>query len=123
MPKGIPKKGYRETKKYVVERKVRSVQEIEVALQERAPALIEQLEKLTRPIVCANCGQVVQVIDKDVAMYLVDHAIGKSKQRQEIDITHKYELTGDQCDALYERARLAHEQVELLGEWKDETDK
>ena len=94
MPKGHPTAGYRQTKRY----KVKTVQELEQDIQGKAPRLVEELEKLTKPIECPGCGTLIHVIDKDVAMYLIDHAIGKSKSRTEVDLTTNIQLNADQID-------------------------
>ena len=96
MPTGIPKAGYRKTDKY----KARTLQDIEIDLQGKAPGLIAELEKLTKPIECPHCGNRIEIIDKDVAMYLIDHAIGKAKMRQEVDITTTMVLNADQIDSV-----------------------
>jgi len=101
MPTGTPKAGFRRSKSYwskVVD--TQSAQDIELNLQKDAPRYIEELTKLTKPIVCPECGNEIKVIDKDVLMYLVDHAIGKSKQRQEVDITSHVQLNADQIDSV-----------------------
>ena len=96
MPKGIPTAGYRKTSKY----KARTAQEIEQDLQNKAPGILAELEKLTKPFECPHCGNTIKIIDKDVGMYLVDHAIGKAKSRAEIDITQTIQLNADQIDSV-----------------------
>ena len=99
MPTGTPKIGYRRSKNYwskVVD--TQSAQDIELNLQKDAPRYIKELERLTKPIPCPQCGNEIKVIDKDVLMYLVDHAIGKSKQRTEVDLTTNIVLNADQID-------------------------
>ena len=91
MPKGIPQAGYRKTSKY----KARTVQEIEKDLQNKAPGILAELEKLTKPFECPHCGNEIKIIDKEVGMYLVDHAIGRSKSRTELDVTHNIQLSAD----------------------------
>ena len=83
MPKGIPRAGFRRTKRY----KTKTLQELEKDIANKAPYIVEELEKLTRPFPCPSCGNEILRIDKDVAMYLVDRALGKPKQRQQVDIT------------------------------------
>jgi len=94
MPKGIPKAGFRRTKVY----KTKSLQELEQELALKVPDIVAELEKLTKPIECPNCGNTIKVIDKDVGMYLVDRVLGKPKQRQELDITQSIQLNADQID-------------------------
>jgi len=94
MPRGVPKAGYRKTNRY----KVKGVQGLEKDIQDKAPRLVEELEKLTKPIICPQCDNEIRVIDKEVAMYLVDHAIGKSKSKTEVDITSHVQLNSDQID-------------------------
>ena len=99
MPTGTPKAGFRRSKSYwskVVD--TQSAQDIELNLQKDAPRYIKELTKLTKPIVCPECGNEIKVIDKDVLMYLVDHAIGKSKSRTEVDLTTNIQLNADQID-------------------------
>jgi len=59
----------------------------------------------------------INVIDKDVGMYLVDHAIGKAKSRTEVDITQTLQLTADQIDLLIERYKI-RERAVIEGEVK-----
>ena len=100
MPTGTPKAGYRRSKGYYKKvAEAQSAQEIELNLQKDAPRYIKELERLTKPIPCPQCGNEIKVIDKDVLMYLVDHAIGKSKSRAEVDITQTIQLNADQLDA------------------------
>jgi len=94
MPKGIPKKGFRLPRKQRVE----SLEEIERQLSRKVPAIIQELEKLTKPIPCPHCGNEVRFIDKDVGMYLIDRVMGKPKQRTEVDITQTILLNADQID-------------------------
>jgi hypothetical protein len=92
MPKGIPRAGFRRTKRY----KTKSLQELEKDIADKAPYIVEELEKLTRPFPCTHCGNETRIIDKDVGMYLVDRALGKPKQKQEVDITENIQLSADQ---------------------------
>jgi hypothetical protein len=48
MPKGIPRAGFRRTKRY----KTKSLQELEKDIADKAPYIVEELEKLTRPFPC-----------------------------------------------------------------------
>ena len=99
MPTGKPKAGFRRSKRYWEQAtKAQTAQQIEADLQGKAPRIIAELEKLTKPISCPNCGHVIEVIDKDVGFYLVDHAIGKSRSRLEMDITQTIQLNADQID-------------------------
>jgi len=99
MPTGKPNAGFRRSKKYWEQAsKAQSAQEIELDLQTKAPGLIAELEKLTKPFECPHCGNQIKLIDKDVAFFLIDHAIGKSKSRSEVDITHNIQLNADQID-------------------------
>ena len=99
MPKGIPKKGYRLTKKL----DSTSIEEIERQLARKVPNIIQELEKLTKPMPCPHCGNEVRFIDKDVGMYLVDRVMGKPKQRTEVDITETIQLSADQIDQVIKR--------------------
>jgi len=98
MPKGIPAAGFRRTRKY----KVKSLQELELDTANKAPYIVEELEKLTKPFPCPHCGNEIRMIDKDVGMYLVDRALGKPKQKQEIDVTGTIarQLTADEIDEI-----------------------
>ena len=99
MPTGKPKAGFRRSKKYWDQAsKAQSAQEIELDLQTKAPGLIAELEKLTKPFACPHCGNEIKLIDKDVAFFLIDHAIGRSKSRTEVDITQTIQLNADQID-------------------------
>jgi len=99
MPKGIPRAGFRRTKVY----KTKSLQELERDIANKAPYIVEELEKLTKPFPCPHCGNEIRIIDKDVGMYLVDRALGKPKQKQEIDVTQTIQLSADQIDDLLTR--------------------
>lgn len=99
MPKGIPKAGFRRTGR----RKSKTLQELEQELALKAPGIVAELEKLTKPIECPSCGHTIKVIDKDVGMYLVDRVMGKPKQRQELDITQSIQLNADQIDSVIKR--------------------
>ena len=99
MPKGIPKAGFRRTGKY----KSKTLQELEQELTLKAPDIVAELEKLTKPIECPNCGHTIKVIDKDVGMYLLDRVMGKPKQKHEVDITENIQLNADQIDTLVVR--------------------
>ena len=96
MPKGIPKRGYRRTKKLDAP----SLEEVERRLALRVPDIISELEKLTKPFSCPHCGNEIRVIDKDVGMYLIDRVMGKPKQRTEVDITQTIVLNADQIDTI-----------------------
>ena len=99
MPKGIPKAGFRRTGR----RKSKTLQELEQELALKAPDIVAELEKLTKPIECPNCGHTIKVIDKDVGMYLLDRVMGKPKQKHEVDITENIQLNADQIDTLVVR--------------------
>lgn len=96
MPKGKPKAGFRRTKRY----KTKSLQELERDIANKAPDIVEELEKLTKPFPCPHCGNEIRIIDKDVGIYLVDRALGKPKQRQEVDITQNIQLSADDIDRI-----------------------
>ena len=117
MPKGIPKAGFRRTGKY----KSKTLQELEQELALKAPDIVAELEKLTKPIECPNCGNSIKVIDKDVGMYLIDRVLGKPKQRTEVDITETIQLTADQVDMLIERYQIASRALlpVIEGEYKE----
>ena len=99
MPVGIPKRGYRVTKKL----EGRTLEDIERELAFRVPDLVKRLEELTKPLSCPSCGQIVRTVDRDAIIYLIDRAMGKPKQRTEVDITQTYQFNADQLDALLER--------------------
>ena len=94
MPKGKPTAGFRKTKKF----KTEALQELEQDIARKAPAFFEELEKYVKPFFCPHCGNEIQVIDKEVAMYLLDRALGKPKQKHEVDITETIQLNADQID-------------------------
>lgn len=75
------------------------------------PSIIDKLKQLAygEPVKCPKCGVAVGIskIDRDAAIYLIDRILGKPKQVSEVDITHKIELSADQCHALYLRAKAA----------------
>lgn len=102
MPSGIPKAGYRRTKHY----EAKTIDAIEKDIAAKVPKYIEELEKLTKPIVCPNCGETIRVIDKDVAIYLINRAMGMPKQVQQIDITERIELSANQVMRLMERYQI-----------------
>jgi hypothetical protein len=99
MPKGKPKAGFRKTEKF----KSRTLRELEQDIASKAPGFIEELEKYIKPFPCPHCGNEIQVIDKEVAMYMVDRALGKPKQRTELGITETIQLNADQIDELIEK--------------------
>ena len=103
MPKGKPSRGFRRTVRY----KTRTLQDIEQEIQSKTPELVEKLENLTKPIVCPECGHVIEMIDKDVAMFLIDHGIGKPRQKLEMDITERIVLTSVQIEKIMQRYQLA----------------
>jgi len=78
----------------------------------RVPTILEELEKLTKPITCPHCGNQLKVIDKDVGIYLVNRVMGMPKQRTEVDITQQIVLSGDQIDVLIERYEIASRAIE-----------
>jgi len=94
MPRGKPTAGFRKTKKY----KTETLQELEQDIASKAPAFFEELERYVKPFSCPHCGNEIQVIDKEVAMYLLDRALGKPKQKHEVDITETIQLNADQID-------------------------
>jgi len=98
MPRGVPKAGYRRSKRH----KALSLEEVERNIVDKVPYYVEELEKLTKPYFCPHCGNENRIIDKDVAMYLIDRAMGKPKQKQEIDITEKVQFNADQLDRIIE---------------------
>ena len=103
MPRGKPTRGFRRTARY----KTRTLQDIEQEIQSKTPELVEKLENLTKPIVCPECGHVTEMIDKDVAMFLIDHGIGKPRQKLEVDITERIVLTSVQIEKIMQRYQLA----------------
>lgn len=117
MPRGTPKAGFRRTKKYWNEvAATQSLQDIEKNLANKVPYIVAELEKLTKPITCANCGHTIKVIDKDVGMYLIDRVLGKPTQRHEVDITETIQLSGDDIDRLVARLRIAERASLPIGE-------
>ena len=103
MPKGKPSRGFRRTVRY----KTRTLQDIEQEIQSKTPELVEKLENLTKPIICPECGHIIEMIDKDVAMFLIDHGIGKPRQKLEVDITERIVLTSVQIEKIMQRYQLA----------------
>ena len=110
MPKGIPAAGFRRTKAYTA----KTIQELDADLQAKAPRIIEELERLTKPLPCPHCGNKIEVIDKEVGMYLLNRAMGMPKQRQEVDITQQIELSADQVEVLVQRLRETNPQFSLI---------
>jgi len=96
MPKGTPRAGFRRTKK----RKRLTKQEIEEELLYRTPEVLTELDKLVRPFSCPHCDKEIKIIDKDIGMWLVDHGIGRSTQKHEVDVTEHIQLSADQIDAI-----------------------
>ena len=92
MPKGIPKKGFRRSRKLSNV----SLEEIERNLVKRSPDFLEKLEELTKPLSCPSCGNTVRGPDRDAIIYLCNRALGMPKQRTELDITQRIELNADQ---------------------------
>ena len=92
MPKGVPLKGFRHTKRH----DNISIEQIEASLIRRVPDLVEQLEKLTKPRVCSNCGHKDGQVDRDAIIYLLDRALGKPVQKQEVDVVQRIQLDADQ---------------------------
>ena len=96
MPKGVPRAGFRRTRRH----KSKTLQELEQELALKAPDIVAELEKLTKPIECPGCGNTIKVIDKDVGMYLLDRVMGKPKQKHEVDIAENIQLNADQIDMI-----------------------
>jgi len=103
MPKGIPKKGFRISSKH----KGRGIERLETRLQDDVPRLVEALEQLTRPLPCPQCGHIIKLMDREAACFLIDHAIGKPRQKVEMDITKKIELSPEQIERLMKRYQIA----------------
>jgi len=103
MPKGIPKKGFRISSKH----KGRGIERLETRLQDDVPRLVEALEQLTRPLPCPQCGHIIKLMDREAACFLIDHAIGKPRQKLEMDITKKIELSPEQIERLMKRYQIA----------------
>ena len=118
MPKGKPSRGFRRTVRY----KTRTLQDIEQEIQSKTPELVEKLENLTKPIVCPECGHIIEMIDKDVAMFLIDHGIGKPRQKLEMDITERIVLTSVQIEKIMQRYQLAARLMLPAGHDKDKLD-
>ncbi len=98
MPRGVPLKGFRRTGKY----KARSLQELEQDIASKAVVFVAELEKYIKPFPCPHCGNTIKVVDKEVAMYMVDRALGKPKQKHEVDVAETIQLTADQIDRILE---------------------
>ena len=96
MPKGIPKKGFRRSRKLSEV----SMEEIERNLVKRSPDFLEKLEELTKPLTCSGCGNTIRGPDRDAIIYLCNRALGMPKQRQEIDVTQTYQFNADQLDTI-----------------------
>ena len=94
MPTGIPQKGYRRTKKL----EGKTLAEIERELAFRVPDFVKRLEELTKVQYCPSCGVPVRGVDRDALIYLIDRAMGKPKQTQQLDITQTIQLNADQID-------------------------
>jgi len=94
MPTGIPRKGYRRTKKL----EGKTLADIERELAYRVPDFVNKLEELTKDITCPGCGTVVKTVDRDALIYLCDRAMGRPKQTQQLDITQTIQLNADQID-------------------------
>jgi len=94
MPKGVPDAGFRKTKRF----KTKSLEELEQDIASKAPGFAEELEKYIKPFQCPHCGREIQVIDKEVAMYMLDRALGKPRQKLEVDVLPS--LTADDIDKL-----------------------
>jgi len=109
MPKGVPAAGFRRTKKY----KARTLQELESDIQSKAPFVWDELEKYVKPFRCPHCGNEIQVVDKEVAMYMLDRALGKPKQKAKLDITQTIELSADQAMSIIMRNPLLARAYEL----------
>ena len=112
MPKGKPSRGFRRTVRY----KTRTLQDIEQEIQSKTPELVEKLENLTKPIICPECGHVTEMVDKDVAMFLIDHGIGKPRQKLEVDVTERIVLTSVQIEKIMQRYQLAQRLMLPAGE-------
>ena len=103
MPTGIPKRGFRRSKRY----KTQTLGDIEDRIQSEVPALLTKLENLTKSISCPNCGHIINIVDKEVAMFLIDHGIGKPRQKLEVDVTERIELSPLQIERIIERYQIA----------------
>ena len=110
MPTGIPKKGYRRTKKL----ETPSLQEVEKRLALRVPELIEKLEELTKPILCPNCGIHIRTPDREAIVYLIDRAMGKPVQKHELDVTETIRLDADQIDTILLRILSSPQAIEYF---------
>jgi len=99
MPKGVPDAGFRKTKRF----KTKSLEELEQEIASKAPGFAEELEKYIKPFQCPHCGGEIQVIDKEVAMYMLDRALGKPRQKLEVDVLPS--LTADKIDMIIENHR------------------
>ena len=122
MPVGIPKAGYRRSKKL----KGRTLAEIEAELAYKVPDLVAELEKISKPLPCPHCGEMIPLADRDAIIYLIDRAMGKPKQRSEIDVTQSIVFSADQIEAIISRLceenegfRLAYESYLALPSPKD----
>jgi len=111
MPKGVPKAGFRKTGKH----KSQTLQELEQAIAEKAPGFVEELEKYVKPFPCPHCGNEIQVIDKEVAMYMVDRALGKPKLKHEVDITEQMQFNADDIEKIIDRHPVLSKIRDLVG--------
>jgi hypothetical protein len=97
MPKGIPKKGFRRSRKLSEV----SQEEIERNLIKRYPDFLDRLEQLTKPFSCPHCGNEVKGPDREALIYLCNRAVGMPKQRSETSITHNIVLSADELDEVF----------------------
>ena len=96
MPKGIPKRGFRRSRKIDPV----SLERIERELLAKIPDFTAKLEELTRDTICVHCGNVVKGPDREALIYLCNRALGMPRQRQELDITQTIQLDADQIEAV-----------------------
>ena len=52
-------------------------------------------------------SHIIKLMDREAACFLIDHAIGKPRQKLEMDITKRIELSPEQIERLMKRYQLA----------------
>jgi len=125
MPVGIPKAGFRRTKKYWDQAtKQEQLAAIESDIASDLPRIVKELEKLTKAFPCPHCGNEIKTIDKDVGIYLMNRVMGMPRQRQEI--SQEVVFSADQIESIIqrlcnenERFRIAYESYLALPEPKE----
>jgi len=85
------------------------------------PKIVRNLERWSegKEVICPHCTERTGIYVPDTvalqsAIELLNRRLGKVPQQVQVDITETIQLSGDQCDALIERFKLAERA--LLGE-------